>query len=302
MTSLPPNYIELERQALTCPLGVRFVDHATGGLVGGLRVEAFPPGAPWQRVTAVPTRSNAYGFHGLPGLRDFEHRNDDDSRWILDSPLSPRPFVVEVQDPGQRFLPARFIAEAPARVETLSESASPPGLAALRTETLYSSPSRPTPGGYAVVRGALFELGGGNGGEQPAAWAIAEISTAVPGRFVTALGAADEQGRLTILFPYPEPTNVSIGSPPEGNPQLLSQQRWPLTFRLWHSFPSEISQRLDLDVVRELIQERPAEVWEDLSPLMPFVNADLVFGRELVVPARVPGDLRPRQLFLSKAV
>jgi hypothetical protein len=208
---------------------------------------------------------------------------------------------VEVQDPEGRFLPARFVAEAPTRVETLRESGSPPGQATLRTEKLYSSPSRLSPGSCAALRAQLFELDGRNGRERPAAWAVAEVSTTVHNRVVTALGAADGQGRLTILFPYPEPMNVSTVSPPEGTPQLLSEQRWPLAFRAWHSFSAEIRDRLDIDAVRELIQQRPAEVWEDDSPLVPFSGTDLVFGRELVVPARMPGDSRPRQLFLSKA-
>lgn len=301
MNSMLPPHVPLERQALTCPLGIRFVDDATRRPIGGLRVEAYPPAAPWQRVAAVATRSDVYGFHGLPGLRDFENQTDDASRWVLESPLSPRPFVVEVQDPAGRFLPARFLAEAPARVEALQDSASPPALATLRTETLYSSPSRLPPGGCAVLRAQLFELGGRKNREHPAAWAVAEVSTVVFNREVTALGAADEEGRLTIIFSYPEPVNVSTDSPPSGSPQLLSEQNWPLAFRAWHTFAGETPDRLDLDVVREFDLQPPADVWEDGSPLVPFTKVDLIFGRELVVPVRDSGDSRPRQLFLSQA-
>ena len=185
-----PTYDIRERQVLTCPLGVRFVDDATGRSIGGLRVEAYRPVERWpykrrrrggllrpeiQCTAAVPTRSDIYGFHGLPGLRDFEKSTDDESRWILESPLSPRPFVVEVEDPERRFLPARFVAEAPARVE-LRESESPPRQATVRTEKLYSSPSRLAPGGCAALRAQLFELDGRGGRQKPAAWAVAEIS------------------------------------------------------------------------------------------------------------------------------
>jgi hypothetical protein len=301
MTSILPPHVKLERQALTCPLGVRFVDDATQRPIGGLRVEAYPPAASWQRVPAVATRSDVYGFHALPGLRDFENRTDDESRWVLESPLSPRAFVIEVQDPAGRFLPAQFVAEAPARVQALQDSASPPALATLRTETLYSSPSRLLPGGCAVLRAQLFELGGRENRDHPAAWAVAEVSTTVLNRVVTARGAADDQGRLTIVFPYPEPVNVSTSSPPSGSPQLLSEQSWPLTFRAWHTFAEKVLDRLDLDTARELILQPSIEVWDDSSPLAPFTIADLIFGRELVVPVRLPGDSRPRQLFLSKA-
>ena len=146
MTPLPPPVKQLGRQALTCALGVRFLDAATQRVIGGLRVVAFPPGHPEKGVLAVPTRSDVYGFHRLPGLRGFEQQVDDALRWRLESPLSPRPFVVQVDDPEGRFLPAQFLAEAPTRVDTLRESGSPPG-AAVRTETLYSSPARPVPGG-----------------------------------------------------------------------------------------------------------------------------------------------------------
>lgn len=301
MTNFLPPHVHLERQALTCPLGIRFVDDATRRPIGGLKVEAYPPATPWQRVAAVATRSDVYAFHGLPGLRDFENQTDDDLRWTLESPLSPRPFVVEIQDPAGRFLPARFLAEAPARVEALQDSASPPALAALRTEILHSSPSRQPPGGCAVLRAQLFELGGRDNREHAAAWAVAEISTQVLNREVTARGAADDQGRLTIIFPYPEPVSVSTGSPPSGSPQLLSEQSWPLTFRAWHTFAGETPDFLDLDTVRDFEVQPPTEVWDGDSPLEPFTSADLIFGRELVVPVRLPGDSRPRQLFLSKA-
>jgi hypothetical protein len=301
MTSNLPEHVHLERQALTSPLGIRFVDDATRQPIGGLKVEAYPPAAPWQRVTAVPTRSDVYGFHGLPGLRDFENQTDDDLRWVLESPLSPRPFVVEVVDPAGRFLPARFVAEAPARVDALQDSASPPFLATLRTEVLYSSPSRLPPGGCAVLRAQLCELGGRDNREHPAAWVVAEVSTTVLDRKVAAQGAADDQGRLTIIFPYPEPVNVNIGSPPSGAPQLLSEQTWTLVFHAWHTFAEDTPDMLDLDTVRELMHQSPAGVFDGDSPPESFTGADLIFGRELVVPVRLPGDSRPRQLFLSKA-
>lgn len=161
MTGPPPSYVSIERQVLTCPLGVRFRDGATGRMIGDLQVVAYPPNRPLRRTVAVPNRSNIYAFHGLPGLRDFENQVNDDVRWRLESPLSPQTFVVEVSDPLDRFLPARFLVEAPTRVETLQEFENPPGLSQLRTETLYSGPARLVPGGCAAVRGQLFALSSG---------------------------------------------------------------------------------------------------------------------------------------------
>ncbi|RYE61332.1 MAG: hypothetical protein EOO82_02080, partial [Oxalobacteraceae bacterium] len=55
-----------ERLALTCPLGLRFVDAATGEFVReGLRATALPVGPPrWQeKIKPVTTSSGILAFH-----------------------------------------------------------------------------------------------------------------------------------------------------------------------------------------------------------------------------------------------
>jgi hypothetical protein len=147
-----------------------------------------------------------------------------------------------------------------------------------------------------VVRAQLFEYGS----DTPAAWALVQIQVAVLDRNVIAQGVADKEGRLALIFPYPEPTNFSIGSP-IGGQQLLSQQSWTLTFSAWHMFDSEPGDFIDLDRVLSQTARAPDNLWDEGSPLIPFIAANLVFGRELIVPIRLPGDLRARKLFVTPA-
>jgi hypothetical protein len=296
MTSVPPGSVKVERATITCPLGVRFLDAATSTTVADdLLVDAYPFENPGRRVTAVPNRSGAWAFHGLPGLRKFEYSVNDEERWTPDPPK--RLFMVEIIDAQSRFLPTQFAIQAPARALSVGDEFGSPILPALRTLPLFSSPARPVPGGFAMVRAQLFE----DGREAPAAWTLVEVAVSVLNRTVTAQGIADRQGRLALIFPYPEPTNVGLGSPVGGGPQLLSQQSWTLTFRAWHDFDPQPADFVNLDRVLDLTARTPDNLWDYGSPFLPFTQADLVFGRELVVPVRLPGDTRPRKLFITPA-
>ena len=183
------------------------------------------------------------------------------------------------------------------RVQSIGDEAGSPSASSLRTIPLFSSPARPLPGGLAVLRAQFFEAATGN----PAAWVLAELSMSVLGRIVTVRGLADRQGRLALIFSYPEPASVSLGSSPGGGPQLLSEQRWTLNFRAWYDFDPAPADFADLDSVLALPTGSPVQVWDLDSPSTAFTNAELVFGRELIVPERLPGDVRPRSLFISPA-
>jgi hypothetical protein len=296
MTSLSPGHFLPERVAITCPLGVRFLDSATNAIVSDdLLIEAYPAANQERRVAAVPNRSGVWAFHGLAGLKKFEYSANDDQRWIPEP--QKRRFAIEVIDAQGRFLPSRFVLEAPTRVLSSGDEFTSPLLSSLPTVNLFSSPSRLLPGGLAVVRAQIFE----NENDTPAPWVLVELSASVLNRTVTAQGIADGEGRLALIFPYPEPTNVSPGSPIGSEPQLLSQQRWTLTFRAWHTFDQGSGDFVDLDLVLGQTSRAPDNLWDDGSPLVPFTEADLVFGRELVVPVRLPGDTRPRKLLITSA-
>ena len=298
ISQLPPHR-KLERLSITCPLGVRFQDIATGSMVAeGLRVAAFASANPERRVPVGETRSGVYALHGLPLLRDFEYSDDDESRWTNVAPIQ---FTMQVTDPLGRYLPLQFTVEAPSRV--LDAAAGSPRGSGIRTVPLFSAPSRLLPGGFAAVRTELYELDEDSPSprDRAASWAVAEVEAGNGPRSITMRGMADRQGRVTIVLPYPEAENVSPGSPPSNGPFLLSEQTWAVSFRAWHLFESETREFADLDRLVPLFERAPDEVWDFDSPLASFTGAELTFGRELVLPVRTEGDLRPRKLYITPA-
>jgi len=301
MNSLLPDPPVIERVAITSPLGVRFLDAATNKFVeDSLIVEAYAPANPDRRIPAVRTPGDIYAFHDLPGLREFQYGVNDERRWSAPPPT--RAFVVEVHDPAGRFLPCRFTAQAPHReLFELTPSGSPP-VAPAGAVPLFSQASRSVPPGFAVLRAELATADGAR--RQPAAWTLAEVSIPMTRRTIMARGLADSMGRLALFFPWPEPSNIAVGSPLPSPPQLLGDQSWTVHFRAWRDVASPPAQPSpddlpDLGPVLGLLGQPPAGVWEDLSPLVPFTEAALIFGRELLVPARGLGDARPRTLLIT---
>ena len=123
----PPIHEPPERVSLTCPLGLRFFDVATGAFLReDLQATALPVGAPpWQdKITAVSTPGGILAFHGLPGLRDFENSDSEDPWQTLQT---TRAFQIEVTDALGRFLPCTFAINAPAReLAAVADTGSPP--------------------------------------------------------------------------------------------------------------------------------------------------------------------------------
>ena len=195
----------LERVQRNCALGLRFIDTATGNTsVDGLQVEVYKASQPWRRVHALPNRNGVYVVQTAPGLRDFELADaGTDALWALPA----QAMRVDVSDPQDRFLPLRFDALAPTRglYAPLLAGLSPPQPGEV---PLFSSPSRPLPDPLAVVRAQLRALGSA----QPAAWALLGVAI---GGVARGLGLADEQGRVAVIFPYPEPERRRRASPPE---------------------------------------------------------------------------------------
>jgi hypothetical protein len=216
----------LERIARNAPLGLRFWDVAGAtSTVYGLRVEVFRRANPRVRTLASINAGGVYVTHHLPmappppGPRDFEFSDREPVElW----PATTRAYRVEVSDPDGRFLPIAFDADLPARglftwrapwlsppqpVALPSEVGSPPPLL-LERVPLFSAPSRPVPEPLAVVYAQLRELGSG----RDAAWCL--LTVAIDG-VVCGAGLADAQGRIAVMFPYPEPPRTSLASPPE---------------------------------------------------------------------------------------
>jgi hypothetical protein len=215
----------LERVTRNVPLGLRFWDTAAAtSTIYGLTVEVFPRSNPRIRTLAAMNRSGAYVAHQLPlapppDERDFEFSDDEGA--VL-SPAVTRAYRVEVTDPAGRFLPIAFDADLPSRgfftwqapfltppqpVSLPGEPGSPPPLLIERVP-LFSAPSRPVPDPLAVVYAQLREVGTG----RDAAWSLLTVSI---DDIVRGIGLADAQGRIAVIFPYPEPPRVSLASPPE---------------------------------------------------------------------------------------
>jgi len=213
---------ELEVLRRHTALGLRFWDVATGAVaIDGLFVEVYPQARPDARSQAVVNRSGVYVCHRVAGLRDFEFDADTapDAPW---AGAVQRPYRVEVSDPQGRFQPMAFDAALPARgLSTwLVPWLSPPQPIVLPGDTgsppaprvglvpLFSTPSRPLPDPLAVVYAQMREAGT----ERDAAWAL--LGVAIGGQ-PRGLGLADAQGRVAVMFPYPEPPRRPFASPPE---------------------------------------------------------------------------------------
>jgi hypothetical protein len=280
----PPINEPPERVSLTCPLGLRFFDIAAGGFVGadvsieplkrgslGLEAEAWPVAAPRQKTRGVVTSSGIMAFHGLPGLREFENSEANDP-W--EAPHPTRDFQIEVIDKLGRFLPCTFTVSAPAKgLAVFAEDGSPPWIEE-GAVPLFSAPGRAAPGGLAIVRMELRELAT----ERAAAWALVEAAYFSAGSRRTVRGMADRQGRVLLIFPYPEGQRRPFNHSPPGSSRGLSQQEWTLAFTVFYEASDQPEEAADYG--RRLAQ--PAvPAWGGPSPIMPLTDESLRFGREL---------------------
>lgn len=264
-----------ERVSLTCPLGLRFLDVALGAFVAadvaGLRVVASPVDAPQRETTGVVTPSGVFAFHGLPGFREFENSAADD-RW--DSAPPRRDFRIEVRDGLGRFLPCNFTVSAPEKgVAVFAEAGSPPWIEA-GAAPLFSAPARTPPPGLAVVRAELRELASG----LPAAWAFMEATYSSAGLTRTARGLADEQGRVALMFAYPEGQRRAFALSPPAGSRGLSQQEWIIQFTVFYESADDPEKAAEYG--RRLSQPEVL-AWGGPSPLAPLGEESLRFGREL---------------------
>lgn len=279
----PPIHEPPERIPLTCALGVRFLDVATGALVGadvavepldrislGLHAEAWPVNSPRKKTIGTVTPSGVLAFHGLPGLRELERSSAEDP---FDVSPPPRDFQIEVIDKMGRFLPCTFIVTAPQRgIAHFAEDGSPPWIEA-GAVPLFSAPSRLIPGGVAVIRAELRDLAT----DKPAAWALVEASYSSRGSLQTARGLADDAGRVLLMFAYPEGQRRAYGASPPGNSRGLSDQEWNIKLAFFHDAADPVEKAADYG--RRLSQPAAAAAGGP-SPLTVLTEATLRFGRE----------------------
>lgn len=219
----------LQRNAV---VGVCFWDMAAAtSVIDGLVVEVFPRANPLARKRALPNSNGIYVAHGVSGLHDFEFDAAEPAEqpWINAGRSPMRGYRIDVRDPFGRFLPLAFDADLPVRGLL---SALSPGLSLLLPTVLpggtgsppqwlteriplFSTPSRPVPHPLAVVYAQLRK----QASSSIPAWSLLGV---VMDGALRGLGLADRQGRVAVMFPYPEPPRMPLASPPEAR----SDFRW----------------------------------------------------------------------------
>ena len=274
----------LDRISRVTPLGIRFWDEVAARTVAdGLDVVVYPKGEPERQVAARANRIGTFVLPHLPGARDtaFERGDGGDAFWQRQT---LRPYVIEVTDRDGCFQPFTIDQPLPAR-----GLATPPCLAALGALAaisppidavpLFSTPARPVPEGMAVLRAELRVRVPGQAEPSPASWAVLEVQA--PGQ-PPARGVADRDGRVAVIFPYPEPLSAPAraGSPPFSAGQGLWDQEW--TVRLTAFYDAVAPAPTVPDLCRTLAQ-RAALLWNDARATRPLPGQPLRYGQDLIV-------------------
>jgi hypothetical protein len=287
---MPQPPFVFEHLARVTPLGMRFWDQVSRATVSdGLVVTAYPVNNPARKVSAIANRSGIFVVQGLPGLREVEYGKGDTDFWEKFPPHVSPPnsaFVVEVVDERGRFQPFQFTVDVPVKglLTWESESAdSPPK--AFPYLPLYSTPARSVPSGMAVLRADLKD-GATN---KLAAWAVLEAR--LEGQ-PPVQGIAGKDGRIVLVFPYPEPVSGPLGSPPgfppSGERKPLLEQKWAVTLQAWYSASASIPDRPDLSTV---FTQQPATLYATVLPEKTLTSVTLEFGKDLIVKTELQSEL-----------
>jgi hypothetical protein len=149
---------------------------------------------------------------------------------------------------------------------------------------LFSAPARAASGGMAILRAELWNPQADGGKGAPASFALLEASIA--GR-PTMRGIADREGRIALVFPYPEPSSATDG---EGNtlpPVAFTSQEWEVGLRAFYAppitAPDTAPDIMPLPDLRAVFEQPVANLWSDEARSVPLTKAVLRFGQELVV-------------------
>lgn len=274
------------------PLGLRFWDVPARAYVGdGLEVTAFPSGHERLSVTASPSPSGVWVFHHLPGLAAFERALApgatqpsavDDQFWSSpDLGADTRPFAVRVTDKLGRYLPFEIPVDAPVKgifawpVPGATGLPAGPGGAI----PLFPGPARKVPPGMAVLRADLSSPPATATDEpRPAAWALLRASL---GASHLAWGLSDEEGRATLIFPYPAATS-GVGTPPP-----LSSRTWDITLSAWHTPPAPDTDIPERAALSSVLAGPARPLWKQWgagpADRVPLGAVQLRYGEELAV-------------------
>lgn len=266
-----------ERATRRAPIGLRLWDAVTAThLLNGLEIDVVARARPQSCTRAFVNRSGIYCAMGLPGLRDFELGNDEDDVEIWRTAL--RHYRVEVRDPSDRFQPFIFDADLPVRglfnwtspIKSLilpTDNGSPP-VSMVGHIPLFSKPSRQVPGTFAVVRSQLRE----NGTDKPAAWCLLTVSI---DKIVRGVGVADKEGRVVIIFPYPERPRPVLTSPLSA----INDFRWNIELAAYYVPQPETVLAPDIPDLAAILgqSDSPCTIFPETSQL------EIEYGKSLTV-------------------
>lgn len=141
---------------------------------------------------------------------------------------------------------------------------------------LFSAPARRAGTGMAVIRAELWNPVA----KAPASFALFEAR--VVGR-QTMRGVADRQGRVALVFPYPEPT-VPPDAPGQPAPvPPLTRQEWAVEVRAYYKTPAAGATPPTVPELAATLAQPRAELWADEARSAPLTRATMRFGQELVV-------------------
>jgi hypothetical protein len=271
LPATPPTVETLGRVTL---LGMRFWDSLLDTVVtDGLSVTAYASALPTQRADGRTTASGVWFFAHLPGFAGVETGVGDAAYWA--STLAQRqPFVVEVVDTWGRFQAFRFTVQAP--VQGLAMLDCGPGVSIPASSTgsipLYSSPTRQVPAAMGIVRAELWDPIA----DVPAAWAGLEADV---GGASVARTFADARGRAALIFPFPEPAGIPLGSP--GGAGALQQLSWTVT--LSATYGPIATDTGSLPDLCSVFSQPVATLWAASDRRQALGPVQLRFGQDLVM-------------------
>jgi hypothetical protein len=206
-------------------------------------------------------------------MRDLEYPAEDRAQ-LWPEATTPTRFIVEAIDGQRRFSPLVFAVNVPFEgvfpTATLSspEESGHPGC------WLFAAPSRSDVPATAAIRAHLTEANS----ETPAAYAVVDLS--VGGE--TWHGVADDQGRVLILFPYPDFTSpMNFTSPVTTMPP----QSWPVSIRVrYQPGVQETPDGAAVPDIQSLFSQAMADIWLTESGVTDTVLAlDFKFGEKPVL-------------------
>ncbi|MGZ8157259.1 MAG: hypothetical protein ACXWT1_04440 [Methylobacter sp.] len=299
---MKPNMRVLESITHHAPLGMRMWDIATiGDSILGLEI-IVRSGERFSRT--FTNRIGAYSALDVPGLKQFELNSDSEVDWNAQK----RHCRIEVSDPEDRFLPFSFDVNLPIRglYAWPTVQLSPPRTLGLPIELvsplfqiaghvpLFSSPTRSVPDTIAVVRTELRESVSG----LPAAWCLLTVSV---DSVIRGIGLSDKEGRVAILFPYPEPPKPRLTSSP---PAAKNDFNWIIKLEAYYSklnVNSSMPGIPDLGEVLDQFSSPRTLFYSSMSPPQKIPTLTLEYRVPLTVPSERTTAKESSFLFVDTA-